>query len=56
MKIKFKLIAVAMALIAAIASPLAAQDLTLKLGHLANEQNSWHKAYQWAHYRGGISQ
>ena len=21
-----------------------AQDLTLKLGHLANEQNSWHKA------------
>jgi TRAP-type transport system periplasmic protein len=27
-----------------LASPLAAQEMTLKLGHLANEDNSWHKA------------
>jgi len=27
-----------------IAAPLAAQDMTLKLGHLANEQNPWHLA------------
>jgi tripartite ATP-independent transporter DctP family solute receptor len=44
MKPKFKLTALAVALAAAIASPITAQDLTLKLGHLANEQNSWHKA------------
>lgn len=30
--------------LAALASPTLAQELTLKLGHLANEQNSWHKA------------
>ena len=28
----------------AIAAPAFAADMTLKLGHLANEQNSWHKA------------
>ena len=44
MKSKFKLTAIAMTLAAALTSPLAAQELTLKLGHLANEQNSWHKA------------
>ena len=27
-----------------LALPAAAQSMTLKLGHLANEQNSWHKA------------
>ena len=41
MKSKFKLTAIAMTLAAALTSPLAAQELTLKLGHLANEQNSW---------------
>jgi len=44
MKSKFKLTAIAMTLAAALTSPIAAQELTLKLGHLANEQNSWHKA------------
>ncbi len=39
-----RLSALAMALAAAAAGPLAAQDITLKLGHLANEDNSWHKA------------
>jgi len=35
-----------MAVVAAglIASPALASDMTLKLGHLANEQNPWHKA------------
>ena len=30
--------------LAALAGPTLAQELTLKLAHLANEQNSWHKA------------
>lgn len=35
----------AVALAAALtAAPVAAQDMTLKLGHLANEENPWHKA------------
>src|SRR5690554_3024516 len=29
---------------AAMAGPAVAADITLKLGHLANEQNTWHKA------------
>ncbi|MGQ3038180.1 MAG: TRAP transporter substrate-binding protein [Neoaquamicrobium sediminum] len=33
-----------MALAALTATGALAQELTLKLGHLANEQNSWHKA------------
>ncbi|MGG7564579.1 TRAP transporter substrate-binding protein [Rhodovulum sp. DZ06] len=37
--------AVALAALAAVAAaPAWAADLTLKLGHLANEQNAWHKA------------
>ena len=31
-------------LVALIAMPAAAADMTLKLGHLANEDNTWHKA------------
>ena len=34
----------AFAALAALAGPLAAQERTLQLGHLANEDNSWHKA------------
>jgi tripartite ATP-independent transporter DctP family solute receptor len=36
--------ALAAAVAATAAAPLAAQEMTLKLGHLANEDNSWHKA------------
>lgn len=36
--------AVALAAAAALAAPASAQEMTLKLGHLANEENSWHKA------------
>ena len=36
-------LAAALAL-ATLAGPLAAQERTLQLGHLANEDNSWHKA------------
>jgi tripartite ATP-independent transporter DctP family solute receptor len=36
--------ALALALAAATASPLAAQEMTLQLGHLANEDNPWHLA------------
>lgn len=32
------------AALALLAGPLAAQDRTLQLGHLANEDNSWHQA------------
>ena len=32
------------AALALLAGPLAAQERTLQLGHLANEDNSWHKA------------
>ena len=38
-----KILAAAAAL-AALAGPLAAQERTLQLGHLANEENSWHLA------------
>lgn len=34
----------ALALSSALAGSALAQEMTLKLGHLANEQNSWHKA------------
>lgn len=44
MKFNLKLAAVAVVLAAIASTPLSAQELTLKLGHLANEQNSWHKA------------
>jgi tripartite ATP-independent transporter DctP family solute receptor len=44
MTFNWKTPAAALALAAMIASPLAAADMTLKLGHLANEDNPWHKA------------
>ncbi|MCY4035228.1 MAG: TRAP transporter substrate-binding protein [Hyphomicrobiales bacterium] len=44
MKFNLKLAAIAVVLAAVASTPLSAQELTLKLGHLANEQNSWHKA------------
>ncbi|ARE42105.1 TRAP-type C4-dicarboxylate transport system, periplasmic component [Rhodovulum sp. P5] len=41
----WKLSGLAAALVASLAAvPVAAQDMTLKLGHLANEDNPWHKA------------
>nr|WP_323768438.1 TRAP transporter substrate-binding protein [Antarctobacter sp.] len=36
--------ALAAAVATLVAAPLTAQEMTLKLGHLANEENSWHKA------------
>ena len=44
MKFKLKIAAVAATLGVLVAAPLSAQDMTLKLGHLANEQNPWHLA------------
>lgn len=44
MKFNLKLVAIVAVLAAIASTPLSAQELTLKLGHLANEQNSWHKA------------
>ncbi|MDU9002895.1 TRAP transporter substrate-binding protein [Sedimentitalea todarodis] len=44
MNSNFKLTALAAAVTALVAGPLSAQDMTLKLGHLANEDNSWHLA------------
>ncbi|WP_343117270.1 TRAP transporter substrate-binding protein [Ostreiculturibacter nitratireducens] len=46
MTLKTKLTAVAAVAMAAhfTATPLAAQEMTLKLGHLANEENPWHLA------------
>lgn len=44
MKFNLKLAAIVAVLTAIASTPLSAQELTLKLGHLANEQNSWHKA------------
>ena len=44
MTFNLKYTAFAAAVAALVASPLAAQEMTLKLGHLANEENSWHKA------------
>ncbi len=40
----FKFAACAAAITAFLAGPLAAQEMTLKLGHLANEDNPWHLA------------
>ncbi|WP_299819885.1 TRAP transporter substrate-binding protein [uncultured Jannaschia sp.] len=40
----FKTTFVAMAALVSLAGPLAAQERTLQLGHLANEDNSWHQA------------
>ena len=40
----FKMTALAAAVAAVLAGPATAQEITLKLGHLANEDNSWHKA------------
>ncbi|MFZ7092399.1 TRAP transporter substrate-binding protein [Primorskyibacter sp. 2E233] len=42
--INWKLPALAATMVAFMAAPLAAQEMTLKLGHLANEDNPWHKA------------
>ncbi len=44
MKTLLKAGAAALALSFMFAGGVIAQELTLKLGHLANEQNSWHKA------------
>jgi TRAP-type transport system periplasmic protein len=44
LKTTMKTLAAGLALAAVTASGALAQELTLKLGHLANEQNSWHKA------------
>ena len=44
MTINPRLTAIAAVLAAFGAGPLAAQDMTLKLGHLANEENPWHLA------------
>ena len=39
-----KSVAIATCMIAITASAAFAQEITLKLGHLANEQNAWHLA------------
>jgi len=44
MTLNLKLTGIAVALAALVAAPVSAQEMTLKLGHLANEDNSWHKA------------
>jgi tripartite ATP-independent transporter DctP family solute receptor len=44
MSFNFRIAAIAAALAALVAAPLSAQQMTLKLGHLANEDNPWHKA------------
>jgi len=44
LKTTMKSLAAGLALAAFATSGALAQELTLKLGHLANEQNSWHKA------------
>lgn len=44
MTFAFRMTALAAAVAAMAAAPVHAQDMTLKLGHLANEDNSWHKA------------
>ncbi|TCS63900.1 tripartite ATP-independent transporter DctP family solute receptor [Primorskyibacter sedentarius] len=44
MTFNFRLPALAAALAAVLAAPVMAQDMVLKLGHLANEDNPWHKA------------
>lgn len=40
----WKRTALAAAFAALVAAPVAAQEMTLQLGHLANEENSWHLA------------
>ena len=40
----FKSAILAAALASLVAAPVSAADMTLKLGHLANEENAWHKA------------
>lgn len=44
MKLDLRLAAVAAVMAAIAGGPLSAQEMTLKLGHLANEDNSWHMA------------
>lgn len=44
LKTTMKSLAAGLALAALATSGALSQELTLKLGHLANEQNSWHKA------------
>lgn len=44
MTITWKLSAVIATVATLMSAPLMAQDMTLKLGHLANEDNPWHKA------------
>ena len=44
MTLNWKRSAIAVAVAAALGAPVAAQELTLKLGHLANEDNPWHLA------------
>lgn len=44
MKINWKMPALAAVVAALAAMPAAAQEMTLKLGHLANEDNPWHLA------------
>ena len=41
---KFRTLGAALLTAAMFAIPANAQDMTLKLGHLANEENPWHKA------------
>lgn len=44
MTFNWKFTAIAAVVASMLAAPLAAQETTLKLGHLANEDNPWHKA------------
>ena len=44
MTFTIKTTALAAAMATLLAAPLAAQEMTLKLGHLANEENPWHLA------------
>ncbi len=46
MKLRFKIAAIATIVMAAhvFVAPVSAQEMTLKLGHLANEENPWHLA------------
>lgn len=41
---KWKLICLTATLVALLSVPVQAQEMTLKLGHLANEENPWHLA------------
>jgi tripartite ATP-independent transporter DctP family solute receptor len=44
MTFNLRITALAAAVVAVVAGPLSAQEMTLKLGHLANEDNAWHMA------------